>query len=357
MNGLISMWQQQVDRFLGPNNEAIYIQLVGATGGGPFDGGCVLFAQALKERLGGSICVLTSAFGAEHAILKVGDVLIDASGPGSIAEMIARWNSEELRNVTGCRQMVDGDLPDAARNDLVARNIAGLLPLNLLPALNTVFKGKLATKEITGQLIQDSARRQEWFELVIALQVASEMAGGPLKGWVFHGTDGEASLGIEEEGILESIAYVPTTNGEWEESKGVHFGTANVAAFFAEDRIESKEDPDIDMIIYGASLAALKNCGDLAVDGQMLDQPLSSRTRVSEKEVFTTWEASAKDWKASLDVLETVVVLGVIPRELLTGFRSARDVHAFCERVDNVVTNPVNAERDPIEQTFRKPRM
>lgn len=202
---------------------------------------------------------------------------------------------------------------------------------NMVDESKSVFLGKLASKEVTGQLIKDLNRRQQWYDLVVALQLASETAGGPLEGWVFHGTDEVAAPGIDNTGLVRAVAYIPMANNEWIETEGVHFGTANVAAFFAEDRIESREDPDLELVIYGAPLAELKKCGPLAVDGQMLDVPLYSRVKTPEADVFHVWRQSSQDWQACLRIFETVVVLADIPRKLLTAFKSVDDVHNVCE--------------------------
>lgn len=191
---------------------------------------------------------------------------------------------------------------------------------------NDHFFGRAAAREVTGQLITDPQRRERWFQLVHALQIASETKGGALEGWVFHGTDGIAAAGILEEGLLPSYALVQAKDGRWIESEGVHFGSANIAAFYAEDRIESLEDPDIDLVIFGIARDQLAQYGQLAVDGQTIDCPIDSRLRMGGKNLFELWEASNQDAEACMEIFETTLVLGQIPASSLCVFRSVSDV-------------------------------
>lgn len=197
------------------------------------------------------------------------------------------------------------------------------------------YTGKLANPDVVGQLIEDVARRHAWIELVHALQLASETIGGPLEGWVFHGTDGLAAQAIEVEGLRRSYAIISTHSDEWDESQGVHFGSANVAAFFAEDRIESLEDAEIELVIFGAPLSAIQNIGTLAPDAQMLDCPLYSRLKVSTENIDSQWMNSTKGWQAGLQLLETVVVLNDVAPRILTSFRCVDDVDAYIKVMNN----------------------
>ena len=60
-------------------------------------------------------------------------------------------------------------------------------------------------------------------------------------------------------------------------------------------------------------MSDLEACGTFAVDGQTLDCPLSSRLGKTDDEVHLAWDASAKDWRACLDVMGTLLVLGPVP--------------------------------------------
>lgn len=44
---------------------------------GPFNGGCLMFADALQKKYGGELCVLYSKKYAEHAVLLLDDMLHD----------------------------------------------------------------------------------------------------------------------------------------------------------------------------------------------------------------------------------------------------------------------------------------
>ena len=191
------------------------------------------------------------------------------------------------------------------------------------------FYGKKADPLVTGQLISDLQRRRDWINLVQSLQVASETQGGPLEGWVFHGTDDIAGKSIALEGLHKSAAITSDNGCDWQEAQGVHFATANVAAFFAEDRIESLSSPEIGLVIWGAPLQALSELGALVADGQMLDCPIYSRIKADQQEAHMLWDASPRDWQACLRIFETIVVLGDVPAERLVAFRHMRDVALF----------------------------
>jgi hypothetical protein len=95
---------------------------------GPFDGGCVLVAQALQQIHGGDIVVLINDRGnADHAAVKIGNTLLDFDGPLSVEKFIKRFEKNEHVKVTGIRPMKDGDLPDATRNQSLLPKIVDLL--------------------------------------------------------------------------------------------------------------------------------------------------------------------------------------------------------------------------------------
>lgn len=187
-----------------------------------------------------------------------------------------------------------------------------------------------------GSLIDDISRRQDWRDLVQAVH-AARAAGGPLERWVFHGTDGVAARSVEDWGLRSSRALASTSYAEWEETEGVHFGTPRVAAFFAEDRIESLEDPGIELVLFAAPLDSLAVFGEFAADGQMVDVPLCSRLCRTEAQVDQDWSGSAQDWQACLRVLGTVIVLGDVPAAVLTPMRSKADLALLLETLSRPV--------------------
>ena len=116
-----------IESFPGRNKNKIYNLLINAIDAGPFDGGCVIFAQALQMKFGGDIVVLTNKHGADHAVLSLNGKLIDADGPAEPEEFICRFEQNELVKITGVRPIQDNDLPDAPRNAELATQIAKLL--------------------------------------------------------------------------------------------------------------------------------------------------------------------------------------------------------------------------------------
>jgi hypothetical protein len=186
----------------------------------------------------------------------------------------------------------------------------------------------LISDEYIGGLIEDRQRRADWQALVRALRYESEDPAGRLQGWVFHGTGGKSLTKIRKQGLKPFSAMVSTQPGVWDNfAEGVHFGTAAVAAYFAEDKIEALETQDIELAIFGIKLDRLELFGDFAADGQMVDVPLPTRTKAGDASL-DMWDRSDKDWKASLSILESIVVLNPfpIPSDQLIEFSSVQDI-------------------------------
>jgi hypothetical protein len=110
------------------NKNKIYKLLIDAIDSGPFDGGCVVFAQALQMKYGGDIVVLINQNGhADHAAITLDKILIDADGPAEIDNFIKRFERNERVKITGLRPIQDNDLPDAPRSAELAEKIYKLL--------------------------------------------------------------------------------------------------------------------------------------------------------------------------------------------------------------------------------------
>lgn len=127
-----------VESFLGKNSRRIYDILLSSTNAGPMDGGCVVMAQAIQMKYGGEIMVLVGhpqrgvdEQVALHAVVRANLLLIDALGPKSEAEMMQRFETNELAHVggavTGVRPIQKNDLPDAVRDATAAAKIVTLL--------------------------------------------------------------------------------------------------------------------------------------------------------------------------------------------------------------------------------------
>jgi hypothetical protein len=120
------------EAFYWKNKNKIYSLLIDTIDSGPFDGGCVVFAQALQIVYGGKIVVLVSDKNiAEHAAVLIDDILYDADGPAKIKEFVERFEKNELRgtnrHITGIRELSASDLPEASRNLDLSKQIAKLL--------------------------------------------------------------------------------------------------------------------------------------------------------------------------------------------------------------------------------------
>ena len=105
---------------------------------GPFDGGCVLVAQALQKIHGGDIVVLINDRGnADHAAVKIGNTLLDYDGPLPVDKFVKRFEKNEHVKITGIRPMKDSDLPEATRNQTLLPKIINLLSKGVKEAFSS----------------------------------------------------------------------------------------------------------------------------------------------------------------------------------------------------------------------------
>ena len=113
---------------------------------GPFDGGCVLVAQALQQIHGGRVVVLVDADDrAQHAAVYANGQLIDYDGAADPKEFVQQFEQNERANIQGIRAIRDTDLPDAPRD-------AKLIP-QIVQALSENFAdGKVKGKSRPGRV-------------------------------------------------------------------------------------------------------------------------------------------------------------------------------------------------------------
>lgn len=121
-------WQSLLDLV----GDEIYNIVYAATGCGPFDGGCVVFARSLQRAFGGDVVVLIRADDtAEHASLHLDGMLLDFDGPLAPDAFIARFNANESARTVSWRLMSQNDLRDAPRGDEAEERIAAELARGL----------------------------------------------------------------------------------------------------------------------------------------------------------------------------------------------------------------------------------
>ncbi|MGE3876072.1 MAG: hypothetical protein AB7F74_24215 [Parvibaculaceae bacterium] len=114
-----------------PIADHIAAELLTAADCGPFDGGCLAFALALQDVIGGDLVVLARANGiADHAAVLQGDRFWDYAGPRARLPFIRRFASAEMRgNWRGVdiRPFREGDLRDAPADPELVERLASLL--------------------------------------------------------------------------------------------------------------------------------------------------------------------------------------------------------------------------------------
>jgi hypothetical protein len=120
-------WKQATEAI----HDAFYEGLVGTAECGPFDGGCVVVAQALQMVIGGDIVVVVRPDDrADHAAVLKDGQLWDYDGPLPPVRFIDRFNRTELSaspwKCVGYRPLRAGDLKNAYRDDDLVARLAAL---------------------------------------------------------------------------------------------------------------------------------------------------------------------------------------------------------------------------------------
>ena len=112
--------------------DELYSLMLDAGDCGPFDGCCVVFAQALREVIGGDLVVVTQPDdSADHAGVFCDGKIYDFDGPLLPAHFVARFARNEHADVTGWRLMRDGDLVGAVRDPELQDSLAKILAAEL----------------------------------------------------------------------------------------------------------------------------------------------------------------------------------------------------------------------------------
>jgi hypothetical protein len=117
-------------RAISPVSDRIFIALEKSYECGPFDGGCVAFARALQQVIGGEVAVVLRAGTqrADHAAVYKDGRLIDFDGPALPAAFCRRFSRNEHVNVDGWRLWQDGDLHEAVTyKESLERKLVALL--------------------------------------------------------------------------------------------------------------------------------------------------------------------------------------------------------------------------------------
>lgn len=118
------------------HRSAVYSWMIESVGCGPFDGGCLLFANALKEIHDGEVWVIESSNRwsdkrvAQHAVLKLPNGRFgDADGIRDANSCIQHFmrNEGHFLNKPILREWRVGDLPDAVLSDSFIEDLTSML--------------------------------------------------------------------------------------------------------------------------------------------------------------------------------------------------------------------------------------
>lgn len=130
----VAEWEERIEAI----HEEFYQQIVGTAECGPFDGGCVVTAQALQKVIGGDIVVLVRPDNrADHAAVLKDDLLWDFDGPLAPDAFLKRFNETELSGMpfkcVSHRPINAHDLSNAYRGDELVEKLEILFRQALEP--------------------------------------------------------------------------------------------------------------------------------------------------------------------------------------------------------------------------------
>jgi hypothetical protein len=122
------MEQETFNDLLEPFRDQIYMEILAVGDCGPFDGGCVVFANALQSVIGGKIVVLIDPNGrADHAAVARGGLLYDFDGPLPPVDFVERFCENERVTIAGYRPIDANDLPGAVRDKALQAKLSEIL--------------------------------------------------------------------------------------------------------------------------------------------------------------------------------------------------------------------------------------
>jgi hypothetical protein len=177
-----------------------------------------------------------------------------------------------------------------------------------------------------GESMTDPGRRECWVSLVDEMV---RLHRGPLSGYAFHGTTAAVADLVEELGVTTTRVWAFDEDVRTA-MEGTYWATPAIAAFYAEDRIESEDDPDLDLAFIVVSLDDLATQGDFMQDEGSLESPIVTRLGRSHEDILAAYEAlSGKEcdpWKASLETTGSFVCLGEVEPSIVHVVRNANDL-------------------------------
>lgn len=175
------------------------------------------------------------------------------------------------------------------------------------------------------------AEREHWREFVALLCEMSE-PGGPLDGWLFHGTTSQRADGIMASG-MEPTEVMLRIGGSFDYVGGSYWGRPLIAAGYAEDPERFEGHIENPISIVAIRLNDLSAECALAVDEPTLDFPVERLIGMTPEELEKKWAPRdpSADWLDSLEVLGSVAALhdDALSSERMLMFRRMNDIESF----------------------------
>ena len=149
----------------------------------------------------------------------------------------------------------------------------------------------------------------EWRRMVHDLVDASA-PGGPLEGWLFHGTCSSKGGSIMDDGMEPTGVMRRDVDGLYY-TQGSFWGTALTAAWYAEDTLLNRADESEWPVILAAHASSLDEEGELAPDEATLDFPDLLIRELGQEEVGSRLASlgPSPGWQECLDETWAVVLI------------------------------------------------
>lgn len=191
-----------------------------------------------------------------------------------------------------------------------------------------------------GNLMGDPGRRAEWRQMVRRLEDLSDTT---LAGHLFHGTTLARYRRMTKVGFEATDVPLGTREGDAFASgpaEGTYWAKPLVAAYYAEDRIESTGNDREELVVLAVPIDVLKNHGELVQDEMSLEYPIETRLGMDVDQVDALYRRLVSEgmtaWEASLRSTHSLACLGWCGPDMsgIVALSSSEDVGVFLDGLE-----------------------
>jgi len=145
-------------------NNKLYTIFLDEIGAGPLDAGCYAFAAALQKVLGeGSLYSVVDKGIAQHVVLKVGSLYVDADGAREEKAFLKRQKDMEDYTNPTLRLFKESDVPDSPRSESLINKLAAYLSgegkMSKAKRVKEMFEDLHDFDQVLRSFIEDSQKK------------------------------------------------------------------------------------------------------------------------------------------------------------------------------------------------------